>query len=191
MKRVLLVVTAATALILSLLAAPAGATPQQAEAMAPSATAGWVSNAALVKNPALYTQLGIPKPGSAPSSNASNVPAVPATSGTTCVEEVCGKVYGTNLQITKVSTNAQGDGTDGCIQAHYVIVLGDDYAEGEVIRSATGSVVCGGDVPGVYYYNFTNQVPDKLPYTCPSESILGVFWDRIAGDPQFRIYKKS
>jgi hypothetical protein len=177
---------AALALALFTTTPATAAAPRQAGSPKVTVKAGWVSNAALAKDPSLYGKLGIPKRTAA--SPAGSASATPFTSDTKCFELVCGKVYGTGLTITKVWTSAEGDGTEGCIHAHYVIVLGTDYADGTVIRTATGSQVCGGGVPGTYYYNFDNQVPDKLPYTCPSTSTLGVFWDRIPGDPTFEIH---
>lgn len=74
-------------------------------------------------------------------------------------------------------------------RAHYVLVHGSDFNNGTPYRSATDSVVCStGAGSGTYYYNFDNQVPDKMPYTCPSRSQLGVYWDRAAGDVTFDIH---
>ena len=95
-------------------------------------------------------------------------------------------MYGTGLRITEIYTTASGN--VGCTNPHYVIE-GIDFATGPVIRTATGSEVCAtGTGSGTYYYTFSNNVPDKMPYTCPSTSTLGVFWDFLSGDPMFTIH---
>ncbi|MDQ2838970.1 MAG: hypothetical protein M3Y42_13565 [Actinomycetota bacterium] len=181
-----------TAAVIAGVSAPATAAPVRPAAPSsvamhldggPTVEAGWVSNAALARDPSLYQTLGIPtaSPGGGVSA------AGPATSGTNCAGVVCGKVYGTGLNITEVDTTAQGN--VGCTRAYYVIVKGTDYETGPTLRSAAGTEVCaGGPGPGTYYYKFYTNVPDKLPYTCPSTSILGIFWDGLDGDPRFTIH---
>lgn len=150
--------------------------------------AGWISNAALASNPGLYKTLGIPSPSreAGATQPSATRQVVPLTSGTNCDEAVCGKVYGTGLKITSVFTSAQGN--VGCTNPHYVIVKGTDFATGPILRTATGSEVCAGVGEGTYYYTFSNNVPDRMPYTCPSTSILSVFWDFLPGDPMFTIH---
>jgi len=89
--------------------------------------------------------------------------------------------------MTKISTTAQGN--VGCTNAHWVAVKGTDFGHGPIARTAEGSVVCP-NFPGsgTYYYNFTNNVPDRMPYTCPGECTVGVFWDFFGGEPMFDVH---
>lgn len=178
---------------------PGNAMPSGSEAAAGSAAttmalpdggsvqAGWISNAALASNPRLYKTLGVPVPSRQIAADRPSAgDPVPHTSGTNCDAAVCGKVYGTGLQITSVYTSAEGN--VGCTNPHYVIVKGTDFGSGPILRTATGSQVCAGVGGGYYYYTFSNNVPDKMPYTCPSTSTLSVFWDFLPGDPRFTIH---
>jgi hypothetical protein len=116
----------------------------------------------------------------------------PQTSGEKCDGSVCAKVYGTGLKVTQIDTYIVRSKLSHCVEAHYLIVKGTDFDNGTVLRSASSAQVCSGAEigPGFYKYSYTfkAQVPDKLPYTCPSRSTLGVFWDTVSGDPHFDIY---
>jgi hypothetical protein len=155
---------------------------------------GWVSNATLAAHPALRQTLHIPTATERSSSqrfqSETRPLAIPASSKLHCNGILCAQVTGTGLKVTKIYTTLEGD--FGCINAQWLAVKGTDYGDGDILRSATGSEVCAeGDEGsgGTYYYTFDNQVPDRMPYTFPSEGTLGVFWTAGGKDLTFDIHK--
>lgn len=199
MRRTIIRLSAGLALMASVLSAPVSARAVSAPsalssaqaAAGPTVKAGWVSDAALKADPSLYAKLGIPQ--AVPSALARTTPSAsgvvtPQTSSLQCDGNMCAQVFGTGLKVTRVYTSALGN--VGCISPHYIVVKGTNFETGTTTRKATGTVVCppSPDANGAYYYNFENQVPDKIPFTCASRSTMAVFWDRIVGEKFFDIH---
>lgn len=160
------------------------------------AKSGWVSDASLASTPGLQESLGIatagerraaelPSTGDSPGAAGT---VTPNTSSEHCSGNLCAQVFGTGLTVVHIHTTLVGN--YGCINPVWLGVKGTDYANGDVARSAIGTEVCSsGPGSGTYYYNFTNQVPDRMPYTFPGTGRLGVFWTAGGSELIFRIYK--